>query len=83
MLRATTSRAPAWLATTCPNAKPIAKPGYLGSDDLHYPIWDPCIWQHALDVYRKLLVDRGLRADPRLQFIYVPVRSRTRSSTSI
>jgi hypothetical protein len=64
--------APAWLAAECPNAQPIAMPGYLGPDDLHYPIWDPCIWSHAREVYRRLLVERDLRADPRLQFVYVP-----------
>jgi len=67
-----TRLAPAWLPSACPGVRPIARPGYLGDDDLHYPIWDDCVWRHAREAYRYLLVTRGVGADPRLQFIYVP-----------
>jgi hypothetical protein len=62
--------APTWLAEACPGLRPVGQPGYM--NDLNYPIWDPCVWSHAREVFRTLLLDRGLRADPRLRFVYVP-----------
>ncbi|MCP9965193.1 hypothetical protein [Actinomadura madurae] len=45
-------------------------PDYDGQ--YHLPIWDECVWGRLLGVYRKLFVEKNLRADPRLRFVYVP-----------
>lgn len=62
--------APDWLLAECPELQPIREAGYQG--DFHYPIWDPCVWEHAKGIYRELLLTQGLRADPALAFLYVP-----------
>ncbi len=64
--------APDWLTDECPGLVPIPLASYLGDEDLHYPIWDPCVWPHAREVYRRILLEQGLRSDPRLAFVYVP-----------
>jgi hypothetical protein len=65
--------APGWLPTACPNARgAIAMPGYLGDDDLHYPIWDCCIWSQVRQVCRRLMIGRALRSGPRLQHFFIP-----------
>ncbi|QKW37087.1 hypothetical protein HUT06_26310 [Actinomadura sp. NAK00032] len=60
--------APGWVADEC-RVEPIG-PDYDGQ--YHLPIWDECVWGRLLGLYRKLFVDKGLRADPRLKFVYVP-----------
>ena len=60
--------APAWVATAC-HVHGYG-PDYDGEE--HLPIWDECVWGHLLETYRALFVDRNLRADPRLRFVYVP-----------
>src|SRR4051794_13392176 len=60
--------APDWLAKEC-SYKPVG-PDY--DRQMHVPIWDPCVWSKLRDAWRMLMVDRGLRSDPRLQFVYVP-----------
>jgi hypothetical protein len=60
--------APEWVSSTC-HVHGYG-PDYDG--EKHLPIWDECVWTHLLATYRKLFVDRGLAADPRLRFVYVP-----------
>ncbi len=60
--------APQWVKTLC-GVSPVGT-GYEGDD--HLPIWNACLWQQARELFRQVLVVRGLRADPRLKFIYVP-----------
>lgn len=57
-----------WVATEC--GVHGFKPDYDG--EAHLPIWDDCVWGHLLDLYREVFVTKGLRADPRLKFVYVP-----------
>lgn len=45
-------------------------PDYDGQ--LQLPIWNECVWGHLMDTYKKVFVDEGLAADPRLKFVYVP-----------
>jgi hypothetical protein len=63
-----TNWAPEWLATDC-GYTPVG-PDY--DKQMHAPIWDPCVWPKLRDAWRMLMVDQGLRSDPRLQFVYVP-----------
>ena len=60
--------APEWVADEC-DVRPIG-PDYDGQ--YHLPIWDECVWGRLLALYRELFADQGLRADPRLRFVYVP-----------
>jgi hypothetical protein len=60
---------PDWVLEDCPHLTTVGV-GYMGT--AHYPIWDACMWARALEVYREVLVDRGLREDARLAFVYVP-----------
>ena len=63
-----TTWAPQWLANECSYTA-------VGPDDdrqMHVPIWDPCVWERLRGAWRKLMVDQGLRSDPRLRFVYVP-----------
>ncbi|MET1053599.1 MAG: hypothetical protein ABWX65_13265 [Mycetocola sp.] len=62
------SWAPEWVAEDC--GVSTYGPDYDG--ERHLPIWDECVWGHLLDTYRRLFVDGGLAADPRLSFVYVP-----------
>lgn len=63
-----TTWAPKWVADQC-RVKRIG-PDYDGQ--YHLPIWNECVWGRLLGLYKKLFVDAGLRADPRLRFVYVP-----------
>ncbi|MFC6886454.1 MULTISPECIES: hypothetical protein [Actinomadura] len=63
-----TTWAPKWVADQC-RVKRIG-PDYDGQ--YHLPIWNECVWGRLLGLYKKLFVDSGLRADPRLRFVYVP-----------
>lgn len=60
--------APEWVAEDC--GVHGYGPDYDGQD--HLPIWDECVWGHLLGTYRRVFVDEGLAADPRLKFVYVP-----------
>ncbi|MBX3195493.1 MAG: hypothetical protein KF727_10430 [Microbacteriaceae bacterium] len=60
--------APEWVAEDC--GVHGYGPDYDGED--HLPIWDECVWGHLMDTYRRVFVDEGLAADPRLRFVYVP-----------
>ncbi|MCP2032121.1 hypothetical protein L1277_002220 [Okibacterium sp. HSC-33S16] len=62
------SWAPEWVAEDC--GVSTYGPDYDG--ERHLPIWDECVWGHLLDSYRKVFIDGGLAADPRLSFVYVP-----------
>lgn len=60
--------APEWVAHECGVVS--YGPDYDGQS--HLPIWDECVWGHLIDTYRRVFVDEGLAADPRLKFVYVP-----------
>ncbi len=60
--------APQWVVDDC-GLEPAGR-DESGQD--HLPIWAPCFWGHAMDLYHHLLVDLGLRDDPRLMLAYVP-----------
>ena len=62
------SWAPEWVAEECRVS--TYGPDYDG--ERHLPIWNECVWGHLLDTYRRVFVDGGLAADPRLAFVYVP-----------
>ncbi len=62
------SWAPDWVAAQCKVHG--YGPDYDGVK--HLPIWDPCVWKHLLETYTSVFVDKGLAADPRLRFVYVP-----------
>ena len=63
-----TDWAPEWVAEQC--GVTAYGPDYDGQS--HLPIWDECVWGHLMDTYRRVFVDGGLAADPRLRFVYVP-----------
>src|SRR4051812_35825426 len=63
-----TTWAPAWVAKAC-SYTPVG-PDY--DNQMHLPIWDPCVWGKLRDAWRTLMIGQGLRADPRLRFVYVP-----------
>lgn len=60
--------APEWLPQVC-GVGGFA-PDYDGMS--HLPIWDDCVWEHLLALYRDVFVTKGLSADPRLRFVWVP-----------
>lgn len=60
--------APEWVAEQC--GVTSYGPDYDGQS--HLPIWDECVWGHLMDTYRRVFIDGGLAADPRLAFVYVP-----------
>jgi hypothetical protein len=63
-----TTWAPAWLTRECRYR--TVGPDYDGQQ--HIPIWDPCVWARLKQIWRTLLIDQGLRSDPRLVMVYVP-----------
>jgi hypothetical protein len=63
-----TDWAPRWIPRVC-HVQPVGK-DYDGQT--HLPIWNPCVWHALMRTYRQLFVGEGLRADPRLRFVYVP-----------
>lgn len=63
-----TEWAPQWMQTEC-GVSTVAN-GY--ENDPHLPIWNACMWSHARQFYREVLLTRGLGADPRMRFVYVP-----------
>ena len=60
--------APEWVAQDC--GVTTYGPDYDGQR--HLPVWNECVWGHLMDTYRRVFVDAGLAADPRLKFVYVP-----------
>ncbi|MGV8885976.1 MAG: hypothetical protein ACOH1T_10385 [Microbacteriaceae bacterium] len=60
--------APEWVQKECG----VAAYGPDYDRQKHLPIWDECVWGHLMDTYRTVFVDKGLAADPRLKFVYVP-----------
>ncbi|KAB2963021.1 MAG: hypothetical protein F9K18_09075 [Thermoanaerobaculia bacterium] len=63
-----TNWAPAWARTAC--GVTTVGVGYEG--DPHLPIWNACLWEKAKALLREVLIERGLRAEPRLRLVYVP-----------
>jgi hypothetical protein len=63
-----TKWAPNWLARAC-SYKPVG-PDY--DNQMHVPVWNPCVWDKLRDAWRQLMIGQGLRSDPRLRFVYVP-----------
>jgi hypothetical protein len=63
-----TNWAPAWARTAC--GVSTVGTGYEG--DPHLPIWNACLWEKAKALFREVLIERGLRAEPRLRLVYVP-----------
>ncbi len=59
--------APEWIPQVC-HVEGFA-PDYDGMS--HLPIWDDCVWKHLLAMYHDVFVTKGLRADPRLRFVWV------------
>ena len=60
--------APAWARTACG----VDTVGVGYENDPHLPIWDACLWEKATSLFRRVLIDRGLRAEPRMRLAYVP-----------
>ncbi|MCA8959742.1 MAG: dockerin type I repeat-containing protein [Planctomycetes bacterium] len=60
--------APTWLPSTCG----VTAVGTDYDGQAHLPIWNPCVWDSILDIYREVFIVQGLRSDPRLRFVYVP-----------
>ena len=63
-----TNWAPAWARDAC--GVSTVGTGYEG--DPHLPLWNACLWDKAKALLREVLIERGLRAEPRLRFVYVP-----------
>ncbi len=38
----------------------------------HLPIWNSCMWDHLMTLYRTVFIDWDLRSDPHFRLIYVP-----------
>lgn len=60
--------APSWVQSLC-GVSPVGT-GYEG--DEHLPLWNACLWSHALDLFRAVLIEHSLRSNPRLAFVYLP-----------
>ena len=63
-----TDWAPAWAQAAC--GVSTVGVGYEG--DPHLPLWNACLWEKAKALLREVLIERGLRAEPRLRLVYVP-----------
>lgn len=61
--------APAWVVEQC-GVAPITGADSLGT--LHLPLWNPCVWDKARALFRRVLVDEGVLADPDFVLAYVP-----------
>jgi hypothetical protein len=64
-----TEWAPDWLGDVC-GVQPISGRDYDGQQ--HWPLWEPCVWEHVMQVYDEFLGNRGLLADPDVKMVYVP-----------
>jgi len=60
--------APTWVVTDCG----ITSTWQDYDSQYHIPIWNPCVWNHLMALYRHLFIDQNLRADPRLVMLYSP-----------
>lgn len=60
--------APEWVISQCGITE--SWPDYDGQE--HLPIWDDCLWNHLMTLWRTVFVDWNLRADPRLVMLYAP-----------
>ncbi len=58
--------APEWVVEDCG----VQFVEYRGTQ--HLPLWNTCVWDHLVALYREFFLVRGLRADPALRFVYVP-----------
>ncbi len=63
--------APAWVLSDC-NIPAGQRWLDHSGQDRHIPLWNPCIWNHAKNLYRTVLQDWGVRSDPRFELAYVP-----------
>jgi hypothetical protein len=63
-----TEWAPDWAKSACG----VATVGYGYENDPHLPLWNACLWQKAEALFREVLETRGLRAEPRVRFVFVP-----------
>ena len=63
-----TTWAPKWVEQRCH----VHAVGHDYDGQTHLPIWNPCVWHALMRTYRQLFVGQGLRADPKLRFVYVP-----------
>jgi hypothetical protein len=61
--------APPWLIAKC-GVAPISGADELG--ERHLPLWNPCVWSAARDLFRRVFVDEGVLADPDFVLAYVP-----------
>ncbi len=63
------SWAPAWVKSDCHIDKTWTD--HDGQAN-HLPIWDACVWGHVKAMYRQVLLNWGLAADPDMLFTHVP-----------
>lgn len=61
--------APAWVKSDC--GITTTWPDHDGQAN-HLPIWNPCVWGHAKDLFRQLFLGWNLISDPELLFVQVP-----------
>jgi hypothetical protein len=40
--------------------------------DRHIPLWNPCVWNHAVTMYQNIFNVWGIKDDPNFEFAYVP-----------
>ena len=62
------SPAPEWVVSDCGLTE--TWPDY--DDQEHLPIWNACLWNHLMTLWRTVFIDWNLRADPRLLMLYAP-----------
>ena len=60
--------APEWVQTECG----VGAVGTDYDDQDHLPIWEACVWDHLMTLYREVFITWDLRNDDDLRFIYVP-----------
>ena len=60
--------APEWVVSDCG----ITETWEDYDGQFHIPIWDPCVWNHLMDLYRQVFITWNLRADPRMIMLYAP-----------
>ncbi len=60
--------APEWVVKKC-KVQPVGT-DYDGQQ--HLPIWNDCVWTELAKTWRKLLLEKGILADPDFRFAYVP-----------
>ena len=60
--------APAWVISDCG----ITETWEDYDGQFHIPIWNPCVWNHLMDLYRQVFITWNLRADDRMIMLYDP-----------